>query len=114
MAASPLTDQLTATINALRGGLTAIPISAAMDTTEAWQQHFLQSGVPDQQDIAREIGNLQTLLSAETLDGAAIGRSLSMLGSQTLQLAQGSEGDVQSNLRTLGDLLLRIGSDLDK
>ena len=60
-------DHLLATVSALRNGLTSLPLGSAMDNTETWQQQFLQSGQPGLQDIAREIGNLQSLLSGGAL-----------------------------------------------
>ena len=80
-------DLLNATVHSLKNGLTGIPVSAAIDNTETWQQQLLQSGEPALQDIGRGIGNLQSLLSSGSLDGGAIGRSLSMLGAQTNQAA---------------------------
>jgi hypothetical protein len=106
-------DLLNATIHSLKNGLTGIPVSAAIDNTETWQQQLLQSGEPALQDIGREIGNLQSLLSSGTLDGAAIGRSLSMLGAQTNQAAATAPADLQTSLRGLGDLLLQAGGKLE-
>ena len=107
-------NHLADTIQALKSGLTSIPISAAMDNTEAWQQEFLQSGIPALQDIAREIGNLQSLLTAAKLDGPAIGRALTLLGSQTTQFAFQASSEQQADIRSIGDLLLRLGSELQE
>ncbi|MBC6697610.1 hypothetical protein [Hymenobacter sp. BT190] len=106
-------DLLNATIHSLKNGLTGIPISAAIDNTETWQQQLLQSGEPALQDIGREIGNLQSLLSSGSLNAAAIGRSLSMLGAQTNQAAANASADTQAGLRDLGDLLLQAGGKLE-
>ncbi|QDA59499.1 hypothetical protein [Hymenobacter jejuensis] len=108
------TDRLNLTIKSLKNGLTSIPLSAAMDMLEAWQQDFLQSGQPALQDIGREIGNLQSLLTTSKLDGGAIGQSLSLLGSQTNQAAFQAPADQQADLRTIGDLLIKKGAELDK
>ncbi|GAA3939353.1 hypothetical protein [Hymenobacter algoricola] len=105
-------DRLTETVRALQNGLTGLPLSTAMDNTEAWQQEFLQSGIPGLQDIAREIGTLQSLLTAGKLNGPAIGSSLSLLGTQTNQYAFQAPAEQQAPLRSLGDLLLRLASDL--
>ncbi|TGE14357.1 hypothetical protein [Hymenobacter elongatus] len=85
-----------------------------MSNTEAWQQEFLLSGIPELQDIAREIGNLQSLLTAPKLDGAAIGQALSMLGSQTTQFAFQAAAEQQADIRAIGDMLLRLGSGLQQ
>ncbi|MBG8552542.1 hypothetical protein [Hymenobacter guriensis] len=114
MATSPTTAELLATtLQALQSGLTNVPLSSAMDATEAWQQQFLQSGQPELQDVAREIGNLQSLLTAKPLDGAAIGRSLSMLGSQTNDLSKTAPLTHATNLSELSTQLLRLGGELE-
>ena len=84
-------DHLNATVSALKNGLTSLPLGSAMDNTETWQQIFLQSGEPGLQDIAREIGNLQSLLTSGALSATAIGNSLSMLGDQTSQVSSPAE-----------------------
>ena len=107
-------NHLANTVQALKKGLTSIPLSAAMDNTEAWQQEFLLSGIPALQDIAREIGNLQSLLTAPKLNGPSIGRTLSLLGSQTTQFAFQASAEQQAEIRSIGDLLLRLGSELQQ
>ncbi|MBD2721527.1 MULTISPECIES: hypothetical protein [Hymenobacter] len=105
-------DQLLATVSALKNGLTSLPLGSAMDNTETWQQTFLQSGEPGLQDIAREIGNLQSLLTSGALSATAIGNSLTMLGNQTSQLSANAAADVKKPLLELADLLRKHGSDL--
>ena len=107
-----MNDLLHATISGLQNGLTSLPLSAAMDNTEAWQQQFLQSGLPDFQDIAREIGNLQSLLSSESLSTLAIGNSLVMLGDQTSQASHQASADLKADLLKLADTLRRLGHEL--
>lgn len=109
-------DLLNATTHSLSNGLTGIPISAAMDNTETWQQHLLQSGEPALQDIGRELGNLQSLLSSGVagLDGQALGRSLSMLGAQTAEVVRTAPEEVRSGLSSLSDLLLKAGGQLEQ
>ncbi|GAA4372189.1 hypothetical protein [Hymenobacter koreensis] len=106
-------DLLANTIHALQGGLTALPLSAAMENTEVWQQQFLQSGQPELQNIAREFGNLQSMLSSGKLDGPSIGRCLSMLGAQTSELMRSAPEERKLGLNQLSTLLLRIGGDLE-
>ena len=109
------TDLLHATTHALSNGLTGIPLSAAQDNTETWQQHLLQSGEPRLQDIGREMGNLQSLLSsgAVGLDARAIGASLSMLASQTAEVVDSAPAAIRSDLSALSDLLLKAGGQLE-
>jgi len=105
-------DLLLATVSALKNGLTSLPLGSAMDNTETWQQQFLQSGEPGLQDIAREIGNLQSLLTSGTLSAKALGDSLTMLGDQTGEVATTAAADLKKPLTELADLLRRHGSDL--
>ncbi|SNC68278.1 hypothetical protein SAMN06265337_2238 [Hymenobacter gelipurpurascens] len=107
--------QLTETLQALQGGLTSIPISTASTTIDQWQEVLQQSGIPALQDIDRELGNLQSLLTvgASGLDGQAIGRSLSMLGSQTSQVAATAAPELRASLTPLADFLLKAGGKLE-
>ncbi len=105
-------DHLNATISALKNGLTSLPLGSAMDNTEAWQQQFLQSGLPGLQDIAREIGNFQSKLTSGTLSARDLGNSLTMLGDQTGQIAAHADPDLKKSLQELADLLRRHGSEL--
>lgn len=110
------TDLLNATLHSLSNGLTGIPLSAAQDNTESWQQALLQSGEPRLQDIGREMGNLQSLLSAGDigLNAPAIGRSLSMLGAQTAEVVAQAPAEIRDNLSALSDTLLRAGGQLEQ
>ena len=105
-------DHLNATLHALQSGITGIPLSAAMDNTEVWQQQFWQSGDVELQHIAREFGNLQSLLTSERLDGAAIARSLSMLGDQTSQASAKAPAELKTDLVKLADTLRRDGGEM--
>jgi hypothetical protein len=106
-------DLLSATVHALHGGLTSLPLSTAHTNIDTWQEMLQQSGIPELQNIDRELGNLQSLLSDTAgIDGAAVGQSLDMLGSQTLQAAAHATPDSQAALRALGDLLLQHGAKL--
>lgn len=105
-------DHLLATVSALKNGLTSLPLGSAMDNTETWQQQFLQSGDPGLQDIAREIGNLQSLLTSGVLSPRAIGNSLTILASQTGQIGLKAEDDTKKPLQELSDLLRRHATDL--
>ena len=107
-----MNDLLHATLSGLQNGLTSLPLGSAMDNTETWQQQFLQSGRPEFQDIAREIGNLQSLLSSGNLSATAIGNSLTMLGDQTSQASHEAPADLKADLLKLADTLRRHGHDL--
>lgn len=105
-------DHLLATISALKNGLTSLPLGSAMDNAETWQQQFLRSGEPGLQDIAREIGNLQSLLTSGVLAARAVGNSLTMLGNQTSAASADAPAEIKKPLVELADLLRRHGSDL--
>ena len=107
-----MNDLLHATLSGLQNGLTSLPLGSAMDNTETWQQQFLQSGLPGLQDIAREIGNLQSLLTSGALSALAIGNSLTMLGDQTSQVSKQAADDLKKPLQELADLLRKHGGDL--
>ena len=107
-----MNDMLQATLAGLQNGLTSLPLGSAMDNTETWQQQFLQSGQPEFQDIAREMGNLQSLLTSGSLSATAIGNSLNMLGDQTSQISQQAPADIKPDLLKLADTLRRHGHDL--
>ena len=107
-----MNDLLHATLSGLQNGLTSLPLGSAMDNTETWQQQFLQSGQPEFQDIAREMGNLQSLLTSGSLSATAIGNSLNMLGDQTSQASLHAPDDIKADLLKLADTLRRHGHDL--
>lgn len=107
-----MNDLLHATLSGLQNGLTSLPLGSAMDNTETWQQQFLQSGQPEFQDIAREMGNLQSLLSSGNLSATTIGNSLNMLGDQTSQASHHAPADLKADLLKLADTLRRHGHDL--
>ncbi|GAA4346307.1 hypothetical protein GCM10023185_00680 [Hymenobacter saemangeumensis] len=105
-------DHLNATISALKNGLTSLPLGSAIDNAETWQQDLMQSGQPPLQDIGRELGNLQSMLSSGALAPSAIGRSLHLLGDQTSQASASAPDEVKKSLIELADLLRRHGTDL--
>lgn len=108
-------DLLAGTVHALQGGLTALPLSTAHTNIDTWQETLQQSGIPELQNIDRELGNLQSILSdTNGIDGEAVGQSLDMLGTQTLQAAVHATPDAQTALRALGDLLLQHGGKLQE
>ncbi|MGI4832383.1 MAG: hypothetical protein ACRYFK_02880 [Janthinobacterium lividum] len=104
-----MNDLLHATLSGLQNGLTSLPLGSAMDNTETWQQQFLQSGLPEYQDIAREMGNLQSLLTSGSLSATAIGNSLNILGDQTSQASHHAPADLKADLLKLADVLRAHG-----
>lgn len=111
-------DKLLAeTLHALQHGFTDIPTSTALAHVDKWYKLLIETGIPDFQDIARELGNLQSLITTDGMgfDGKAIGSSLSMLGAQTIQVADNENVDetLQAELSNLGDLLIKAGGDIE-
>jgi len=105
---------LAQTVQILQRGLTSIPLSDAILNIDTWFDQLQRSGIPELQNVARELGNLQSLLSAGDagLNAAAISASLNLLGSQATELAVHADPDAQAELRSLGDLLLQAGASL--
>ncbi|SFQ58558.1 hypothetical protein [Hymenobacter arizonensis] len=105
-------DHLHATVSALKNGLTSLPLGSAIDNVETWQQQFMQSGEPGLQDIGRELGNLQSILTSGALGATDIGNTLSILGNQVAQASAQAPDEAKKPLTELADLLRRHGSDL--
>ena len=95
------------TVSALEGGVTSLPISAAVSNIEGWQTKLEGSDDPAVQALSAQLGELSAALQTQPLDGAEIGRLLTSLGEGTSSVAG---GDAQ--LSSLGSLLKRAGSSL--
>ena len=97
------------TISALQGGLTSLPVDAAVANIEGWQTALEGSDDPVVQGIVTKLGQLSTALQADTVQDAEISNLLTGLGADTLAAAK-SAGDDQ--LVQLGNLLLNAGTSL--
>jgi len=98
------------TISALRGGVENLTIERALSEIDGWEQKLEESGDPQLAPIAENLRQLRALLTADSLDGAAIGILLSVLGEQVNGVASGSLGEsVGGKLRQLGGLLATEG-----
>ncbi|MBA3473213.1 MAG: hypothetical protein H0T57_08310 [Rubrobacter sp.] len=98
------------TISALREGVENIAIGRALSELDGWEQKLEESGDPQLAPIAENLRQLRALLTAERLDGAAIGVLLAVLGEQVNGVASGSLGEsVSGKLRQLGGLLTTEG-----
>ena len=95
------------TIAALQGGLTAVPLDAAVANIEGWEAQL--SGSPDStlQTIAIQLGELKEALQADTINGTAVGQLLRSLGEGTVEAASGN-----AQLTDLGNLLVEAGTGL--
>lgn len=97
------------TVDAVAGGLTALPVDAAVANIEGWQTTLEGSDDPVVQGIVTKLGQLKDALQADTLQDAEISNLLTGLGADTLAVAKDA-GDDQ--LTELGNLLLNAGTSL--
>lgn len=98
------------TISALRGGVENIAIERALSEIDGWEQKLEESGDPQLAPIAENLRQLRALLTADRLDGVAIGLLMSVLGEQVHAVASGSLGEsIVGRLRLLGGLLATEG-----
>jgi hypothetical protein len=95
------------TIAALEGGITNIPLDAAIANIEGWEEQLSGSEDPAVQSIADQLGQLREALSAEMIDGAEVGALLTSLGVETAAVGQ-EVGEDQ--LVELGNLLSEAGA----
>ena len=77
---------------------------------DRWEQRLEESGDSQLAPIAENLRQLRALLTADTLDGTAIGLLLGVLGEQVHGVASGSLGEsVGDKLRLLSGLLVTEG-----
>ncbi|MDP8972418.1 MAG: hypothetical protein M3N45_04400 [Actinomycetota bacterium] len=98
------------TISALRDGVENIAIERALSEIDGWEQKLEESGDPQLAPIAENLRQLRALLTADRLDGTAVGLLLGVLGEQVHSVASGSLGEsVGGKLRLLSGLLVTEG-----
>jgi len=98
------------TISTSREGVENLAIERALSEIDGWEQKLEESGDPQLAPIAENLRQLRALLTADRLDGAAIGVLLGVLGEQVYGVASGSlEESVGGKLRQLGGLLATEG-----
>jgi hypothetical protein len=98
------------TISVLLGGVENLAIGRALSEIDGWEQKLEGSGDPQLAPIAENLRQLRALLTADRLDGAAIGVLLGVLGEQVHGVASGILGEsVGGKLRQLGGLLATEG-----
>jgi hypothetical protein len=106
--------ELDATIQAAEGGLTNLPVSAAVSNIEGWENRLRAAGDPSLQPIADNLASLRQELQSPSIDGAAVGRLLNQLGQQTTEAAAGADPAVSQRLNRLGTLLSQAGTQLSR
>ena len=97
------------TVAALEGGVTNIPLEAALANIQGWQTTLEASDDTALQELGTLLGDLAAELQAETINPAEIGNLLTSLGEGT-SLAAESAGDEQ--LASLGALLTQTAGSL--
>jgi len=98
------------TIAALESGLTSIPTEAAVGNINGWIATLEGAGFEGSEEITDNLESLRDALQEETLDGAAIGSTLSRLGELTTAAAAGASSSSQDGLMRLGTLLSEGGA----
>jgi hypothetical protein len=105
-------EELTNTIDALSGDLTAIDPKNALEVISTWRRSLSHSSNADLKEISDGLGELKEALSASSLDGKQIGSILKRLGQQTTAAAKNAEGDIGKQVKQLGQLLTKAGGAL--
>ncbi|WP_420455518.1 hypothetical protein [Rubrivirga sp.] len=87
------------------GGLTSLPVAAAVDNINGWIAQL--EGNPDFAPVVSDLETLRGQLQVSPIDGAAVGATLQRLGEATTGAAGGD-----SALQTLGTTLTEAGNQL--
>ena len=102
--------EITATVDELERGLTALPLSKAVNRVDDWRRKILATENADLTPVADALGELHAALTGEGRDGAVIGRLLVTLGEATEASAEGTDEAIRTPLARLGSLLRHAGS----
>ncbi|HEX8386454.1 MAG TPA: hypothetical protein VF576_09735 [Rubricoccaceae bacterium] len=102
-------DGLDQTVDVLDSGVTTLTPSAALTIIERWREACLRDeGGLDLEAVASGLDDLHGLLSADRLDGRAIGRTLAGLADATAAVAAGTDEErVTPGLERLAGALSR-------
>lgn len=101
-------DGLDQTADILESGLTAITPTAALTIIETWRDACSQESDLDLGPVSEGLDTLHGLLSADRLDGRAIGQTLAGLAEATLAvMGQTDEERVTPGLDKLAAALAR-------
>ncbi len=100
---------VTETTALLEGGLTDIALENASSNIESWRNTLSSASNPALNTLADQLGELQSALSAETIDQGEVSRLLTSIGEGTIDAADQAEGDQVAQLVDLGTVLLNAG-----
>ncbi len=114
MEAKETNSALDTTVGSLQGGVQRLGIQAALPVIEGWERRLAASDSPMLAPVVENLGTLRTLLSADELDQAAVGRLLATLGEQVQRVAndEGVQIEVADRLSQLSVLLSSEGESL--
>ena len=101
------TPTVEGTISALEGGVTSLPLDAALANIQGWQTTLAGSDDPAAQGLSAQLGELAAALQTDPIDSAEVSRLMTSLGEGTTAVAG---GDAQ--LTNLGNLLQQAGGSL--
>lgn len=104
--------ELDTTLEAMKGGITAITPSAAVTNIAYWQRVLASEG--SLEALAVDLAELKGHLERGDLDGKVIGPLLQRIGDATSGAAPGAPANISPRLRQLGDTLAKIGGSLTK
>jgi hypothetical protein len=112
--ANETNSALDATVASLQGGVEQLGIETALPIIQGWEQRLATSGSPELALIAKNLGTLRGLLSADDVDPAAVGRLLVTLGEQVQRVANDEhvEIEVADRLSQLSVLLSSEGESI--
>jgi hypothetical protein len=104
-------DGLDQTVDIIESGLTSITPTAALTVIERWRDACLAEDTLDVEAVASGLSDLHALLSADRLDGRAIGSTLAGLADATAAVAaQTNEERVTPGLERLAAALSRAAA----
>ena len=100
------------TIAAAGSDITMMAPAAAIENIDGWIAKFGDLDFDQKTQIVTGLQTLKTQLQATPLDGAAIGQTLTLLGTETTAAAATASSSSQEGLRTLGSALTAGGQKL--
>ncbi len=104
-------QNLEQTAAALESGITGLTIDTALSIVDRWHSEVVTEDDMDLSDVAAGLEELRGLLSADSLDGAAIGETMVRLGESTqIAAQQAADERMTPLLERLATLLSRAGN----
>ena len=98
-------EEIREVVTALHGDLTKLAGGKADKTISHWQTTLESLGGASLKSIAHDLGTLKTLVSAQSPDGAKIGKSLEGLGTKVGKVAEEQGGVIGAALKSLSGAL---------